>query len=93
MPSIFWCDHSYISFGVKGTQSRYLCIYQLSGKSAMNKLFTIAIQTSQCLLLSVYFSAFTTLHYFPCKLSLLHMLSNQFFFRATLFQVSIREAG
>ena len=23
------------------------------------------------------FSAFTTLHYFPCKLSLLHMLSNQ----------------
>ena len=34
-------------------------------------------------LLSVYFSAFTTLHYFPCKLSLLGMLINQLFFSET----------
>ena len=36
-------------------------------------------------LLSVYLSTFTTLHYFPCKLSLLGILSNQLFFSATLF--------
>ena len=36
-------------------------------------------------LLSAYFSAFTTLHYFPCKLSLLGMLSNQGFFQCDSF--------
>ena len=49
-------------------------------------------------LLSVYFSALTTLHYFPCKLSLLGMLSNQFFSVRLFFKLvygkwdSVREA-
>ena len=46
----------------------------------------LAIQTSQCLLLSVYYTALFSLQ----AVSTTHAQLSGFFFSATLFQVSIR---
>ena len=95
-------------FSAKGTQSRIPYI-SLSGKSAMNLIKLTCTASSVPILpafhhfqehnsslyrlVSVYFLAFTTLHYFPCKLSLQGMLSNQLFSVQLFFKLVYGKRG